>query len=118
MKHLIGSLALVVILSGCNRDHRIYQISDVTQAETITLEKEPDQENIYSWLLTGSGTIDGTAEVVVMLNGEPYLTEQLSGNVDFQWAGDWYADQAEIRYIPTSVTGGNLSLSYQFYGAQ
>lgn len=46
MKHRIGSLAVVVLLAGCSRDHRVYQISNVIEAETITLEKEPEQENI------------------------------------------------------------------------
>jgi hypothetical protein len=113
MKNLLSSLVLVTIVAGCG-GNRTYDLSDATQAETIILEKESKQGYIHSWSVAGDGNIDGEAEIVLMLNGNPYHTEKLSGAVDFEWSGDWYSDEAEIIYTPTSITGGSLSLSYKF----
>ncbi len=105
----------MVLLSSCGTTYRTYEIPDVAQSQTIILEKEPAQENIYSWSVIAKGNLVGEAEISVILDGEPYQTEFLSGEVDFQWSGDWYSDQAEILYTPTSVTDGTLSLEYRFY---
>lgn len=113
MKNLLSSLVFVTLVAGCG-GNRTYELGDATQPEIIVLEKESQQGEIHSWSVAGDGQIDGEAEIVLMLNGEPYQTEKLSGAVDFQWSGDWYADEAEIRYTPTSVTDGNLSLNYKF----
>lgn len=113
MKNLLSSLVLVTLVAGCG-DNKTYEVSDVTQPETIVLEKESKQGKIHSWSVVGDGKIDGDAEIVLMLNGEPYQTEKLSGAVDFQWSGDWYSDEAAIMYTPTSVTDGSLSLNYKF----
>ena len=115
MKYLMSGLAIATLLSGCGSDFRTHTIDDLTQNQTITLTKQPNQENIYGWTLEGSGQIEGEATISVMLDEEPYLTEELSGTIDFQWQGDWYADDAEIVYTPTSVTGGEIQLKYRFH---
>ena len=115
MKNLICVVAIATLLSGCGQTYRTYTINDPTQDEIITLTKMPEQDGIYSWTVKFTGEIEGEATISVMLNEEPYLTEELSGEVDFQWSGDWYSDQAEILYTPTSVTDGTLSLEYRFY---
>ncbi len=49
-----------------------------------------------------------------MLNEKPYNTENITGNVSFNWGGDWYSDSATIIYKATNVTEGNLIIEYNF----
>lgn len=114
MKKLIKCFALVLLVAGCGIGDRTYNLADVTKPEVIILKKNAEQGAIYSYSIICSGEINGNAEIALLLNGGPYKTEKLSGKVDIHWSGDWYADQAEIRYTSSSVTGGNLKLKYVF----
>jgi hypothetical protein len=114
LKRLIASLALIAVISGCSIGSRTHDLDDVTKTEVIVLKKKPGQGPVYSLSVVGHGNINGNAEISLVLNGGPYKTEKLSGKVDFRWGGDWYSDQAEIRYIPGTVAGGSLSLKYKF----
>ncbi len=96
-------------------DMRSHNIVDVTESEIIILEKQEEQGFVNSLIIIGTGKLGGKAEIVMILNGEPYKTEYLSEEIDFHWEGDWYADQVEIRYTAVSVTGGNLTLRYEFH---
>ena len=107
-------LALIAILVGCSGNNQAYNIADVTKSETITLKKISSQGNINSMTVVGKGHLDGTAEIVLIVNGKPYKTGSLSGDVDFRWGSDWYSDSAQIEYKPSSVKSGNLSLQYKF----
>jgi len=108
------SLVVVAVLAGCGTVSRTQEVSDVTKAETIILKKKPGQGHVHYLTITGAGALQGTAEINLIENVKPYRTERLSGSVNFQWNGVWYADSAEIRYSPSSVTGGNVRLGYQF----
>ena len=112
MKQILTFLIVAAIATGCNT--RTHHVADVTKADTIVLSKKPAQGLIHSLSVIGSGEIDGKGEIILTLNGKPYKTESLSGPVKFRWGGDWYSDDAEIRYTPTSVTGGDLKLRYGF----
>ena len=114
MKRLIASIALVAVVSGCSLGSRTHSVADVTKPEAIVLKKKPGQGPVYSFSVVGHGKINGNAEISLILNGGPYKTEKLSGKVDFRWGGDWYSDQAEIRYAPGTVTGGTVRLKYKF----
>jgi hypothetical protein len=114
MNKLINCLAIVALVAGCGSDVRSHDQADVTKPATIILKKNAEQGAVHSLSVVGSGELDGNAEITLILNGEPYKTETLSGKVDFRWRGDWYSDQAEIRYTPASVTGGSLKLKYEF----
>ena len=105
---------MVMLVAGCGIGGRTHDVADVTKPETIVLKKNAGQGAIHSFSVIGSGEMRGNAEITIILNGGPYKTEKLSGKVDFRWGGDWYSDQAEIRYTPTSVTGGSLKLKYEF----
>ena len=113
LKLLVGVL-VIVLFPGCDSGVRTYDISDITKSETITLVKNQGQGAIYSLSIKGEGRIQGNAEIILILNGAPYKTKRLSGPVDFQWEGDWYSDQAEIRYIPISPINGSLRIKYKF----
>ena len=111
---IIPILLVLAFLMGCSENYQRYNIADVTKPETIKLKKASSQGNIYSLTVVGKGYLDGTAEIVLFLNGEPYKTENLSKDTSFKWLGDWYSDSAKIEYNPSSVKRGNLSLQYKF----
>ncbi|MEM7553426.1 MAG: hypothetical protein AAF378_04885 [Cyanobacteria bacterium P01_A01_bin.84] len=108
-------VASMIFLVGCGSGKQTYEISDVTKESTITLRKNANQKNIHSITIMGKGYLDGDAEIVLILDNKPYKTERISGNVNFERGGDWYSDGAEIRYKPSSVKGGKLTLYYEFY---
>ena len=114
MTKLIALLITVSLLAGCRVVTRKHEVADVTKAEVIVLTKKPGQGPVHSLSVVGHGKIDGNAEISLMLHGGQYKTEKMSGRVDFRWGGDWYSDQAEIRYNPGVVTGGSLGLKCKF----
>jgi hypothetical protein len=109
-------LALLVFLGGCGGGDpkQVYQVADVTKAQTISLHKKTGQGHIHSYTVVGTGRIEGEATLSLMLNGKPYRTEHLSGDVQFKWGGDWYSDAALIAYKPTSARSGSLKVEYTF----
>jgi len=109
--HLFVLLAFVF---GCSQGKQTHSIADVTKSEIVVLNKLSSQGNIIGISIVGNGHLDGSAEILLILNGKPYKTEIISGNVKFQWGGDWYSDSATIEYKPSSVAGGHLSLQYKF----
>ena len=110
-------LALLIatgLLAGCSVGSRKHEVADVTKTEVIVLAKKLGQGPVHSLSVVGLGKIDGNAEISLILHGGPYKTEKMSGKVTFRWGGDWYSDQAEIKYTPGTVTGGTLRLKYKF----
>ena len=89
-------------------------MEDVTKSETIILRKRPSQGSISGLYVTGDGAIEGKAEVQLFMNGAAYKREEVSGKVSFEWDGDWYADQAEVRYISDTAVDGTITLTYEF----
>lgn len=110
----ILSMILLIVMAGCGVPDESYCVDDVTKPRAIAINKDPSQGNIHSISVIAKGHLDGSAEIILILNGKPYKTEHLSGDVDFQWGGDWYSDAAQIEYKPLSVKNGYLSLHYRF----
>ena len=120
-------LTALALATGCGSRNQTHAIADVTKSETIILKKEASQDAIHYINVVGKGTLEGTAEIVLILNDKPYRTEKLSGTVDFQWSGEWYSDSATIEYkvimsphskrkalYTSSVKSGSLNLQYHF----
>lgn len=107
-------LISVVLLSGCGVRFQSVEVADVTKAETLTISKKPGQSGIVSISIRARGKIDGEAEISALLYGAPYRTERIAGNFAFEWAGDWYSDDAQIAYTPITVRGGRLKIRYRF----
>lgn len=110
--HISLITALAFVCSGCMR--REVRVSDVAKSETIVLKKEPSQGSIVGVSIIGRGRIEGKAEVQLILNGGVYKKEILGGDVSFEWEGDWYGDQAEVRYIAGTASSGSITLKYEF----
>ena len=111
-KNIGIALLLAAMLVSCGR--QTHTITDVTAPHTIVLQKKPSQKFIHSIEIHGSGSVEGTARLVLLLNGEPYQEARLSGTIDFTWKRDWYADQAELLFEPGTATAGTVSLRYRF----
>jgi hypothetical protein len=111
-------LAFLVALCGlgasCSPFEETAPIADLTQTTIIKLVSSNPEKHVVSLQIRGAGSIDGTAQIELMLDGKPYRSEQLQGPVSFSWGGDWYSPTAEIRYRPSNVRGGKLSLDYRF----
>jgi hypothetical protein len=106
---------LSVLLATCtNYDHKIL-FSNVPIKQTIVLSNNSGKGNVYSIAIRTHGYINGRAQISLILNTSKYKTEQIGGNVNFNWGGDWYSDTAEILYEPHNVKSGELIIEYKFY---
>jgi hypothetical protein len=115
MRHFfVILLGACLALAGCLAGDRATTVKDVTRAETIILKKKPSQGAIHAISISGFGSINGDAEVQLILHGAVYKKEKISGSFRVEFDGDWYADEAELRYIPTKVSSGNLTVKYAF----
>ncbi|HWA28873.1 MAG TPA: hypothetical protein VG734_24695 [Lacunisphaera sp.] len=103
----------VLALVGCGFFAREVRIKDVTKDETLVL-KRPGAGRTTAISITGRGSITGKAEVQLILNGKVYRRQEISSDIRFDWGGDWYAEEAEVRYLAGTATGGTLTLRYKF----
>lgn len=110
---LLTGMSMFLAL-GCSGSEQSYRFPDVTVGEKAVFKKLAGQGNIHGFELKGDGYIDGKAEITLFLNGTPYRTEKLHGDVSFNWNGDWYADSAEVVYKPATVKYGHLTVLYGF----
>ena len=113
MKQTFLSLILFFVYA-CGSPNQTYAITDVTTQQKIILKNAKDKGNVHGMRVNGSGYIQGSAEIILMLNKKAYKTELLNGNIKFTWEGDWYSDDMEIIYKPTSAKSGKLNLIYRF----
>ena len=102
----------MLMFVGCSFSQREVSVKDITKSETIILKKKQGQGSISSIRIAGSGSISGKADVLLILNGSVYKRKELNGSVRFEWSGDWYADEAEVRYVSGTVSSGTLTLKY------
>jgi hypothetical protein len=92
------------------------RIDDASKPVEVTLHPRHQMGNVLALHVEGRGRIKGEAEISLILNGQPYKTEKLSGSVRFSWQGDWHAPVAVVRYTPLTATSGALRLQYRFSG--
>jgi hypothetical protein len=111
---LIFIVALCISLLGCRKPSQETHVRDPTRPETILLTKQAGQDAIHYIDIRTSGSIVGSARIQLILNGGIYKEEVVNGKFSFTWGGDWYADSAELRYIPDGVTSGSVTFNYAF----
>lgn len=106
---LVLILAATTFLFGCSNEVRI---KSVAFSETVTLKsKEKNPTRIW---LAFNGRIEGEAKITLMLDGNPYRSENLNGDIDFVWENDWYHNEAIIEYEHGNTKSGNLVIRYDF----
>jgi hypothetical protein len=106
---------LTICCVSCSKYDQKVSVSEIKKPQIITLHKKGNQHSIHAMRVHGSGSLAGNAELILMLNNQPYKTEHLNGKIEFTWGGDWYSDSMEIHYQPGKVESGNLNLEYVFY---
>jgi hypothetical protein len=105
-------LCLAGLVAACPAfDEKVAVSNPLSPADITITTSNP---RVVSLDIRGVGSIKGTAEIHLMLDGKTYKTEMLSGQVSFRWGGDWYSPTAEIRYRPVKVESGKLELRYHF----
>lgn len=120
MRNLNISILLVATLGLLSCDESNYEsirhtkVTDIQKDEIIKIERINSESPTVSILIKGTGKIEGQATISLMMHGKAYRTEELSGEIDFVWSGDWYSDAAKIEYITKDVSSGDLMLGYRF----
>ena len=112
MKTIILTL-FVIFLASCSKYDQNVIIDNVSESQAIKLTNNK-KGNVHSINIRFSGHIQGNAQVQLMLNGNPYKTENIKGKVHLKWGGDWYSDNAIIKYTATNVTNGKILIEYKF----
>jgi hypothetical protein len=107
-------VALSYLLTSCSSSYRSVRIKDVRKPETVTLNKAFSQGHIYSLSIRGTGKLDGTANISLLIEGKVYRTQKLNNSINFTWNNDWYSDKAVIRYSPINVKYGDFIINYRF----
>lgn len=105
--------AILILVTGCGSSDDSASILDASQPATIVLKSE-SAEGVVGLDVFGTGHVDGTGRIELILNGQPYKSEVLIDDVAFRWGGDWYSPEATIRYTPQDARGGAIKLSYRF----
>ena len=97
---------------------RTYELKDVSKSATILLHKMKTQGNVYGYHVHITGHIEGKSKIKLYQSsgkGHLYKSENISGEVDIKWGGDWYADVLKIEYEPmVDVKNGTLFFEYAF----
>jgi hypothetical protein len=111
---LLG-LCLALSVASCRRAQK-HALPDVTKSAKLTLSKQPTQGNIHALHIDVVGEIDGSATLNLRHPGEPTpRTITIHGTFSQKLFGsDWYADTADLEYIPSGVTRGNVRFRYDF----
>jgi len=112
---IVKMVFLLLPLAACVDYDRAIKVSDVRKEEVVTVKSNQSSGHVYGINIRGTGNIDGEASISLILNGEPYKTEILKGEVSFEWDGDWYSDTAEIVYKPKLINSGELVIEYNFF---
>lgn len=107
------AVAIFTLLSGCGPSHESASILDASQPATLVLKSQA-AKGVFALDVSGTGHVDGTGRIELMLNGQPYKTEVMTGDATFRWAGDWYSPEATVRYTPQDARGGAIKLDYRF----
>ena len=106
---LAFTLLFFILLSGCSDEVRI---NSVAFSETLTLKSENKHQHTI-WLAF-NGRVEGVARISLMLEGKPYKTEELNGDINFEWRTDWYSSEAILEYEHGTAKGGSLTINYGF----
>ncbi len=108
------SLTACAIGASCSPSGQVVSIADLTQESIVQVVSPSTTKHVTSLRIRGKGSIDGAAEIELLLNGRSYRSERLNGPVSFTWDQDWYSPSAEVKYRPLGAKGGTLKLEYRF----
>ena len=99
---------------GGSSSYQTAAITEVSTGTKVVLRSSDADALVTGIRIRGKSDLDGTAEIALMLNGERYRVERLSGSDGFFWGGDWYSPTAEVQYRPIDARAGKVELIYRF----
>lgn len=105
---------LLLALAGCRKADPTISVTDTGQAERLSIGKIAGQGSIKELRLRIEGQLNGTAQLVVIMEGQPFHVFTLSDSVDLTWEDRWPHDRARLAYSPGTATGGSLRIKYRF----
>lgn len=119
--HRLRPLVIAVLLAwaGCApADDTAGVITNVTQSRTIILRARKSQSAIAAIDIAVSGSIVGTGEMQLLLNGAVCQKHEMSGQFVFRMGGDWSSAEAEVRYVPKTAISGSFKVEGVFQTAR
>ena len=108
------SLLLLALLTGCRDADPIISVTDTGHAERLSIGKTAGQGPVKQLRLQVEGQLNGTAQLVVIMEGQPFHVFTLSDSIDLTWKDRWPHDRASLAYNPGTATGGSLRIRYRF----
>lgn len=113
MIRVFTAFLLIALYGACSASRfESRLIADPARAETLVF-KTP-RSNVHAIVISASGSIDGRAEVQLILNGSVYQRKDVTGKFETEFLGDWYSQEAEVRYAPQNVTKGEVAIKVRF----
>ncbi|GAB1488166.1 hypothetical protein MASR2M8_06110 [Opitutaceae bacterium] len=106
--------AALLLLAGCREPDPHIMVTDVTQAERLSIGKIAGTGTVKQLRLHIEGQLNGSAQLTVLMEGQPYHVFNLSDAVDLTWSDKWPHDRARLAYTPGMVTSGSLRIKYRF----
>ena len=105
---------LLVFLISCSENYQMTTISydNLTKSQIFTLTSKCG-DKVVGIKIEAYGNSTGSSVIHLVLNDDEYKSETLDGEFEFKWSGDWYSDEAIIRYVADSGSTTNLTLSYR-----
>lgn len=107
-------LLIAVALAGCREPDPLISVTDTGQAERLSIGKTAGQGAIKELRLHIEGQLNGTAQLVVIMEGQPFHVFTLADSIDLTWKERWPHDRARLAYNPGTATGGSLRIKYRF----
>jgi hypothetical protein len=115
---IVGAVLAIVIAAALYIFvPRTLVIDDISRAQTYRIASGAEDQDIYSIEVSGSGEFQGTVKLELIAPAGNVIEQvTLENDGDFEWKGDWYASEAQIRVTPGSAQAGEIRLHYRFVG--
>ncbi len=114
LRQLFALTAAVLLLAGCRQPDPIISVTDAGQAERLSIGKVAGTGTVTELRLKIEGQLNGSAQLVVLMEGQPYHVFNLADTIDLTWTDKWPHDRARLVYTPGTATGGSVRVKYRF----
>jgi hypothetical protein len=112
MRVLVYLFLFCLIACGENYQMATIHNGNLEKSHTFTLTSKCG-EQVVAIKIEGYGNSEGSSAIHLILNNEEYKSKVLNGKFRFTWSGDWYSDEAIVRYVANSASAVNLKLDYR-----
>lgn len=110
MRYIVYLILFISLISCGFVDNR-YDL-DLSSEKTFTLTSK-NNELPSGFRFHANGNYSGEGTLVLLLEGKPYKTKIIKGDVDFTWSGDWYYPKMRFIYKVKKKGIGKLKIRYK-----